>query len=37
MQTLEDSLATLYKRRQISREDAIARSIHAEELESLLR
>lgn len=37
MQTLEDSLATLYKRRQISREDAIARSIHADELESLLR
>jgi twitching motility protein PilT len=37
MQTLEDSLAGLCRRRQISRDDALARSVHSEELESLLR
>jgi twitching motility protein PilT len=37
MQTLEESLATLYKRRKISREDALARSLHTEELEALMR
>ena len=37
MQTLEDSLATLCKRKKISREDAVLRSTHNDELDSLLK
>ena len=37
MQTLEDSLAVLCRKRRITREDALARSIHVDELESLLK
>ena len=37
MQTLEDSLATLCKRKKISREDALLRSTHTDELDALLK
>ncbi|HET9482261.1 MAG TPA: PilT/PilU family type 4a pilus ATPase [Candidatus Polarisedimenticolia bacterium] len=37
MQTLEESLASLVKRRLIARDDAMLRSNHADELESLLK
>jgi len=37
MQTLEDSLAALHRSRRITREDALARSTHPDEMESLLR
>ncbi|HET6371739.1 MAG TPA: type IV pilus twitching motility protein PilT, partial [Candidatus Polarisedimenticolia bacterium] len=37
MQTLEESLATLCRRKRISRDDAFARSPHRDELESLLQ
>ncbi|HEY3176380.1 MAG TPA: PilT/PilU family type 4a pilus ATPase [Candidatus Polarisedimenticolia bacterium] len=37
MQTLEESLAGLCKRHRITREDALLRSTHADELESLMR
>jgi len=37
MQTLEDALATLCKRKKITREDAMLRSTHLDELDSLLK
>jgi twitching motility protein PilT len=37
MQTLEDSLAGLCKKRRITREDAVLRTRHPDELEALLR
>lgn len=37
MQTMDESLAALFRREMISREDALARSVHPQELEALLR
>jgi twitching motility protein PilT len=37
MQTLEESLAVLVRRKTISREEALQRTVHSEELEALLK